>query len=151
MTKKKIFLTIIIAILVVIGSVIFYKYRQKEENETYDYIVDVSYSDIVKLLEERKTFALLITQDGCIHCENFYPVVGKVSNEYKVKIYHLNLTKMSEKESQEFNKIAIISGTPTTIFYENGEEITTLNRINGETSKEALISRLEKTGIIKEK
>ena len=44
--------------------------------------------------------------------------------EWNIKIYDLNLTKVKSADISRVNTIASISGTPTTVFYKNGEEET---------------------------
>ena len=100
-------------------------------------------------INNKDSFVLVFTQDGCSHCESYAPVLKEVSNKYNIKIYDLNLTKVKSTDIAKVNAIASISGTPTTIFYKNGEEETTLNRISGDTTSDKLIAKLQKLEYIK--
>ena len=80
----------------------------------------------------------------------YLPILEEVGEDYKLKFYDINITNLSDEEKTEFNKIVRISGTPTTIFYVDGEEVSTSSRLVGEKSKEKIISRLKSEGYINE-
>ena len=47
-------------------------------------------------------------------------------------IYYIDFDKYSNKEQELFrNYVSFDGGTPVTLFIKNGEEETTVNRING--------------------
>jgi len=141
---------ILVSVLfVILAGGIFYKANDKIFSKTdKNNFVFISYTELEKKIKNKENFVLVVTQEGCSHCKNFNPTVKKVANNYNIKIYDLNLTKLSDEESKKISTIANISGTPTTIFYKNGEEESTLNRINGETSEKNLINKLKKLGYI---
>ena len=56
---------------------------------------------------------------------------------------------MSDSDKEYLADIANISGTPTTVFIENGEETTVLNRIVGSASRKTVIDRLKTMKYIK--
>lgn len=113
------------------------------------YLKNLSYNELNTKLENKETFFFVVTQDGCSHCEDFLPVLKKVLNQYEVVGYNLNLTKMTEKEHEEFDKAFNVEGTPTTIFVKDGEEISLLQRITGEADEEKVIQKLQKNDYIK--
>lgn len=119
----------------------------KKENKSITYI---NVSKLKEKINNKEDFVLVFTQEGCGHCESYYPVIESVAKKYNVKIYNINLTSLEKNEINEVNKIASINGTPTTLFFINGEEQTTLNRINGDTTEQKLVKKLKKLGYIKE-
>ena len=60
----------------------------------------------------------------------------------------LNVSELSDKDSKTLSKYVNFSGTPTTVFMQDGEEKTTLNRIVGYASKNKIVERLESLGYI---
>ena len=102
----------------------------------------LSYNELNKKMENGDTFFFEVVQDGCSHCANFTPKLKEVLNEYDVVGYQLNITNMSEEEYDEFYGVFGISSTPTTVFITNGKEISVVKRIDGDVSKEKIVSKL---------
>ena len=103
----------------------------------------LSYSELNKKLENGDTFFFEVVQDGCSHCANFTPKLKEVLNEYDVVGYQLNITNMSEEEYDEFYSTFGISSTPTTVFISDGKEVSVVKRIDGDVSKEKIVSKLK--------
>ncbi len=139
MKKLLIFLTIVTSCLLLLSGC-----KTKEKK-----IVDITLDEFKKKIENKETFPLFIGNDSCSHCISYLPILKKVVEDYDITLYHLDNSKLSEDELSEFNSYINISGTPTVVFITNGEEETTLNRINGEVSREATISRFKTNGYIK--
>ena len=113
------------------------------------YMKEISLDDFKEKMANKETFALYVGNENCSHCVAYLPTLKSVLKKYKITIYHLDNSKLSKKEYNEFNEYISISGTPTIAFIKNGEEETTLNRIVGETSKEDTIERFKTNGYIK--
>ena len=110
----------------------------------------LSYKELNNKLNNKETFFFEVVQDGCSHCANFTPKLKEVLNEYDVIGYQLNLTNLSEEEYAEFDSKYNVEGTPTTIFIINGEEGSVLQRIDGNVSKEKIVSKLKSNNYIKQ-
>ena len=117
-----------------------------EKNDSY--LKELSYKELNDKIEAKEKFFFMITQDGCSHCENFIPVVEKVLNDKKVVGYNFNLSNLSDSDRDEFDKLFDVDGTPTTIFIENGTEVSLLQRINGEATEDKLIQKLKNNGYL---
>lgn len=113
------------------------------------HIVDISLEDFKKKVANKESFALYVGNENCSHCVSYMPTLKSVLKEYNITIYHLDNSKLSEKEYADFKTYINISGTPTIAFITDGEEETTLNRIVGEASKESTIDRFKTNGYIK--
>ncbi len=100
-------------------------------------------------MANKESFAIYIGNEGCSHCLSYKPTLEKVLKDYKITIYHLDNSKLSEEEFSEFKTYINISGTPTVAFITDGEEETTLNRIVGEASEESTIEMFKANGYIK--
>lgn len=110
----------------------------------------VSFNELSKKLENGDSFFFEVVQDGCSHCANFTPKLKEVLNEYDVIGYQLNLTDLTEENYKTFNSMFDVDGTPTTIFIVNGKEVSLLQRIDGDVSKEKIISKLKTNKYINE-
>ena len=109
----------------------------------------LSYNELNKKLENKETFFFVVIRDGCQHCENFIPKVDDVLNEYDIVGYKINYSNLSEKEDDEFYNTFGVDSTPTTIFIKDGKEVSILQRLVGNVSKDKLISKLETNNYIK--
>lgn len=113
------------------------------------YIKEITLDQLKEKIANKETFALYVGNENCSHCIAYLPTLKSVLKEYKITIYHLDNSKLSDKEYSEFTTYISISGTPTVAFITDGEEETTLNRIVGEISKEDTIERFKTNGYIK--
>lgn len=114
-----------------------------------EHIKEISLDEFKEKIANKETFAIYIGNEGCSHCVSYRPILEKVLEDYDITIYHIDNSKLDNKEYAEFRTYINISGTPTVAFITDGEEETTLNRITGETSKDATIERFKSNGYIK--
>ena len=113
------------------------------------HIKEIHLDEFKEKIANKDTFALYIGNEGCTHCISYRPILEKVLDDYDITIYQLDNSKLTAEEYNEFRTYINISGTPTIVFITEGEEETTLNRINGETSRDATIERFKSNGYIK--
>ena len=92
-------------------------------------IKEITFKELKQKIENKESFALYVGNKNCSHCEAYKPTLESVLDEYNITIYHLDNSKLTEKEQNELPKYLSISGTPTVAFIENGDEESTLNRI----------------------
>lgn len=118
------------------------------------YLKEISLNKLYKMTEEKETFILELSQDGCSHCAAFNPVFKKVLKEYEVEAKYLNISKLTEEEYnqfiKDFNDNNQKLGTPTVIFFTDGHEKTTMSRIVGEASEKEIIRKLKQHNYIKD-
>lgn len=113
------------------------------------HIKEINLDEFKEKIANKDTFALYIGNEGCTHCISYRPILEKVLDDYDITIYQLDNSKLTDEEYNEFRTYINISGTPTIVFITEGEEETTLNRINGEVSRDATIERFKSNGYIK--
>ncbi len=113
------------------------------------YLKQLKYNDVIEKIENKEKFVLLLSQTTCAHCKDFKPKLRSVARKYKLTVYYLETNLLSDKESEELKKHFNFEGTPTTVFVEDGMEATAANRINGDVSKEKIISKFKSNGYIK--
>lgn len=136
---------IVLGIIVVVLSFIAVFFSEDESK----YLQEVSINKIIKMKENNKSFILYIKQTNCEHCKVFTPRFINVLKKNNLKAYTLNIANLSEEDNKIYTDNFEVEGTPTVLFFENGSE--SLIRIEGEQTKEKIISKLEATGFIKEK
>ena len=112
-------------------------------------IKELTYNEVIQKIDNKENFVLVVSKTSCPYCEAFLPKIEKIAKKNKFVVYYIEVDKLSKSENQEFSsKVAYVSGTPTTIFIEDGEEKIAANRINGNVSEEKIISRLRLYGYI---
>lgn len=113
-------------------------------------IKEINYKDFNKLIENKETFILYIGSTSCHNCVDFGPKFEEILKENNIKnAKYIDLDKFSDEDKNKLNKIVNVSGTPTVVFIKNGQEESMTNRINGNVSKEKIISRLKSNDYIK--
>jgi len=109
----------------------------------------ITYNDLNEMIKEEKTFILEVSQNNCSHCEEFTPRFLSILDTYDIKAYNLNISDISKVDYDGFDSKFNFGGTPTTMFFKNGKELTT-SRINGALPDNKVISVLKRQGYIKE-
>lgn len=145
MKKKNMFLILCtIALISLILLIVLYNYFNR--SRLYELNVD----NIIEKINNKDSFILCISATYCEHCKEYKPKLIDISKKYKLDIYYIDFDKYSENEQQLFrNYISFDGSTPVTLFIKNGEEETTVNRINGNVSKDKIISKFKSNGFIK--
>ncbi len=80
--------------------------------------------ELLKLEEEKKTFALYVYIPGCSSCASFYPIVREFANANEIPIYAVDLTDIFKYDNSVSRRI---SYSPSMFIYENGEVIAYLD------------------------
>ena len=116
-------------------------------NKTYD---EITYDDLNSMLEDKESFVLFIGSATCTHCDAYKVTINKVIEDYDVDIKYIDISKLSDSEVSSLQAKFPFSGTPTTVFVEKGEEESTFNRIEGESSYSEVVDALKENEYIKE-
>ena len=140
--KKKLFL-LLICVLFLFGCKI-------KNNSEEGKIITLSYEELKEKIDKEESFILVVTRTDCSHCAIYLPRLQKVLEEYKLTAYKIEIDEWTDEETGSLKDICNVSGTPTTIFIENGEEKNTSSRLVGSKSQEQIIQRFKAMGYIKE-
>lgn len=132
------FITIIIALVVVC-----FVFSEDEDK----YIHDIGLSDVIAKMDNKDSFILYIKQTDCEHCKAFTPDFISVLSQNNIEAYSLNLSNLSEEENNTYSELFDVEGTPTVLFFEDGNE--SLIRIQGEQTKAKIKSKIKSAGFIK--
>lgn len=146
MKNKKIWIILGIAILLIGACFLTYKLLNKE----YSNVQKITVNELVQKINNKESFVLVLSQTGCSHCKQYLPELNRTLKEIQFTAYELNITDISIEEQTTLNKLINVSGTPTTVFYRDGVESTTLNRINGYANGTKVLERLKSLGYIEE-
>lgn len=151
--KKKILIGL--SIILVIGAIACLIYASSKlhdkQVEEDNHLIEITMDELQTKIDNKENFILLVSQTECSHCLEFKPKLKRVLAKNNVIAYNIETDKLTKEEYIKLNNIAYTSGTPTTLFFENGTETNTSNRLNGSGADEAKItSRLKAMGYIKE-
>ena len=92
---------------------------------------EISYSELQDLIDNKESFPLVIASATCSACNSYRLTLEKFIQEYNVDVKYIDLDKLTDEEESNLMNEFPITGTPTTVFVEDGEEKDTYNRIVG--------------------
>ena len=113
---------------------------------TYD---EISYKELNKMIKDKEDFVLFIGSETCSACSTYKVSLNKVIKKYGVDVKYIDISKLSEKEKSYVTAKFPISGTPTTVFVEDGIEKDTYKRIDGSVKYSKIVEKLKNSGYIK--
>ena len=150
MKKKLLIILFAFIVFVSISSLIYAGITlNTQEKEKSNHLIELSYNELEKKINKKESFILVVTRTNCSHCIEYKPVLKDVLLKYNITAYEIDTEKMTKQENAKFKDIANISGTPTTLFVENGIEKNTSTRIVGSTNSTKIINRFKAMGYIK--
>lgn len=112
---------------------------------------EIDYNTYKEMIENKESFILFIGSSECSHCKDYEITLNEVIKKYHVEVNYLNLLDLSDKQLNEFKSQISFSGTPTTIFIENGEETSHYNRIVGALDYDEIVDKFAENGYIEVK
>ncbi len=143
-------ITIVIILLSVLGLVYAGIILNKKKTEEDNHLIELNFKDLQEKINNKETFILVITQTDCTHCAEYKPVLKEILVEYNIIAYEIDEHKLSKEENAYLKDIANTSGTPTTVFIENGVEKSTSTRIIGAKKRDVILARLKAMKYINE-
>ena len=107
--KKSDIALIIGVVLVIIISIFALNKTNKIEkpvtlSDDFSEIKEISYNDYESMMEDGKTFVLLIVREGCTYCEQFNPIITEVVTEKHIPVYSIDISTLEDKESEALQK-----------------------------------------------
>lgn len=146
--EHKINLGIVIAVILVIAGIAFIFLSKNLQTES---VKIINMNELKEKINNKEKFILVVTQEGCTHCKSYIPTLRKIGNENKITFYEIDEKKWNDEETKYFKSIANFDGgTPTTFFFENGEEKSTSNRLVGNVPEYRVKEKLKALGYINE-
>ncbi len=117
-------------------------------NVTDQKLISISYLALNNKINAKESFILVLSQTTCPHCADYKPKFDKVLSKYNIEAYSLEIDLLKPEERNELSNKIAFQGTPTTLFFENGEEKDQTKRIIGNASEDMIIERLKELGYI---
>ena len=108
----------------------------------------ISLDEVYEKLDQKDSFILTIGSSNCSHCASFKPKMETEIKLYKVQVFYIDISELNEDEYKKFVQRMNFTGTPTTIFFEDGKETAMSNRIEGDKDIETIESKMKKAGYI---
>lgn len=131
-----------ILILIVTMSIVFTGCKSDSK------LIDISYDELATKIEKKESFVLYVGSSECSHCANFKPELEKVVNKYNLKVYYINMAKLSEAKYNAVLKKIDGQGTPTTVYLEKGKTKVS-PRIEGESEYEDIVEFFQDLNLVK--
>lgn len=84
---------------------------------------DISPSQLNEKISAKETFVLVASQSTCGACKAYEPTVEEfIQKDKDIKLYDVVIDKVSDaQEKNDFLTKYNITGTPTTLFFKDGE------------------------------
>ena len=136
---------IIIVLMAMISSVILFSGCNKKLAG----YTEISYNEFNKLKEENKTFPLVIGSATCSACMSYKPVMEQFISDYQVEVFYIDISKLSDEDYSKLKTEISFTGTPTTVFYENGSLTSFYDRIDEAVSINEVIVKFKEKNYIK--
>ena len=138
-------------IIICCSLILFFLISNNDDSSKNGNLIEVKYNDIIKKVNDKDSFILVISQSTCSHCATYRPKLMKIVQDYDINIYYIDYDKESETNQNKFLDEFNLSGaTPTTIFIKDGEEVSLLSRLEGDLSVDKVVKQFKKMGFIKE-
>ena len=140
-------LIIVLVVIILVAGIAFIFMSKNLKN---DGVKSLTINELREKIDNKDSFVLVITQDGCSHCQAYLPTIRGIANKYNVTFYDVSQTNLNDEDKTYLKNVANIDGTPTTVFIENGEEKSTTNRLVGSVPEYRVVERLKALGYINE-
>lgn len=110
---------------------------------------EISYNDFNNKKETGDTFPLVIGSTTCSACSMYKPVMEQFISDYQVEVFYIDLSKLTDDEYNKLKTEISFSGTPTTVFYEQGKLTSYYDRIDEAVSIDKVKTKFSEKGYIK--
>lgn len=142
--KKKVIILCSFCLVILIGAIVADRIMAKSN------LIEIKYKEVMKKIENKETFILLVSQTFCDHCKEYKPKLDKVAKKNDLKVYYIEFDLFSDEEKKEFTKYVNFESTPVTIFLKDGEETSAATRISGGRDEEYILAKLKSNGFVSE-
>lgn len=137
--KKIIILTIVCALFFLTTGCV---------NNKLNGYTKISYTEFNEKKENGDTFPLVIGSSTCSACATYEVIMKQFIEGNQVEIFYIDLSDVSEDEYNNLKTEISFTGTPTTVFYQDGKLTSYYNRIDGAEDIDNIQKYLEKNNYI---
>ena len=111
---------------------------------------EISYKELQNKVANEETIVLFIGRETCSACTVFKGILKKQykgSYAKQATIYYIDLDKLSNEETVEFNSTYYFSATPTVAILTNGK-FSNIDTVTGSNKYSELIEMMKRKGIL---
>ncbi|MGI6324651.1 MAG: thioredoxin family protein [Bacilli bacterium] len=151
MKNKNLLTYLVIFSIIMVFSIILINAQIKDNTNKEtgpSYLKTITLNELEQLIEDKETFILFIGSTECGACKLFTPNLEAVLTKYKIKINYIAHNKLDNEERSNFQHLIQFDSYPTVVFFENGIENSTINRIVGAAPQNKIIEKLKDNGYI---
>lgn len=109
---------------------------------------EINLRDFNNMIDKKNDFILVVGSDSQ-DSQKFKLTLNRIIDKYNLDIKYLNLSKLSNKDRGLFIRRFSISKMPVTLFFNDGLEKKTYNRITGNIKYSKVIERFKENNYIK--
>ena len=120
--------------------------QQPQETNDYKNIEQLTYESFNKMIKDKRSFVVVISQTYCSHCIEYKPIYNAAFENRTAKGYELDLLTITTSQRTEVLEKYSIVGTPTTLIFIDGKYQP--DRLEGKQTKEELANFLDMYGFI---
>lgn len=110
--------------------------------------VHISYEDFNAKKEVRDSFPLVIGSSTCSACAMYKVTMKKFIEEYQIEVFYIDVSELSEEDYNKLKSEINFSGTPTTVFYEDGKLTSYYNRLGGAEDITGVVNIFKNNGYV---
>ena len=135
---KKVLVILVCFTLLLVGC--------SSKKKTY---IEIDYNGLEEKINNKDDFILVIGSSQCTNCASYKITMTDIVKKYKIDVYYIDIYQLSDNELAKVNNKFSFSGTPVTVFIENGEEKDPqFNRIDGAKDYDYVVEKLKKNKYI---
>lgn len=82
---------------------------------------EIDFKTLNKKFKQKEDFVLFIGSSQCSHCQSYKPKLEAVIKVHQIKVYYIDVYALTAEESKQLESYITFSGTPYTVFIENGK------------------------------
>ena len=82
-----------------------------------EHFYDITFDEVLSLIEEKKTFITVIGHEGCKWCEELFPILDEICSEKEMNVYYLDTLSddnTAQYDAGSYDKLAELCADFTT-------------------------------------
>lgn len=111
---------------------------------------EIGLSDVQNKIKNKEDFSLFVGSTNCSHCDSYKVKLNKLIKKYKLEIFYIDVSTLTEKEKDILKDSVNYRATPTTTFFKDGVECDSIKKIVGDKDEPYIIEKFKNNGYIKE-
>lgn len=88
---------------------------------------EIDFQKLDQMINQKENFILFIGSSECSHCQSYKPKLDAVIKVNQIKVYYIDVSKLTKKQDEKLEGYIPYGGTPYTVFVEKGS----VKKVNG--------------------